>query len=116
MRKFEVGKPWYRATIKVWHRIDGLMRANLHVVEVEILRLTPEGAWVRTRFGDEKWITPRTHWCSPTKEGAVESLRIRKTRHVEHARRRLSDAEFALAYLQDGPVPSQHSVPLCLTI
>ena len=49
--------------------------------------------------GQEKWVTTRTHWCSPTREAAIESLHIRKARHVGHARRRLADAELALDYL-----------------
>ena len=86
-------------------------RAHLYVVEVEVLRLTDKGAWVRgPATGKEKWITSRTHWCSPTKEGAIESLRIRKARHVGHARRRLEDAEFALAYLEGAPEPSRYWV------
>lgn len=115
MRKFEIGKPWYRATINVTHQIDAPVRASLNVVEVEVLRITDRGAWVRSEYGEEKWLTSQTHWCSPTQEGAIESLRIRKARHVGHARRRLEDAEFALAYLDGNPSPSQHNVSLRLT-
>ena len=100
MRTFELGKPWYRATIHVWHQIDAPRRCSLTVSKVEVLRTTDKGAWVREELGgQEKWVTPRTHWCSPTREAAIESLRIRKARHVGHARRRLADAELALDYL-----------------
>ena len=94
------GDIWYRATISVWHRIDAAPSVSLYVTEVTILRTTDEGAWVReAQRGEEKWVTPRTHWCSPSKEAAIENLRIRKARHVGHARRRLEDAELAFAYL-----------------
>ena len=113
MAEFELGATWYRATIDVYTTDEwGTRRAALHVVEVRVQRLTPEGAWVKSAWSDaEKWVTPRTHWCSPTKEAAIENLHIRKARHVWHARRRLKDAEFALNYLEAAsPGVSPHTV------
>lgn len=58
------------------------------------------------RYGKSaKWVSKTSHkrYCYPTKEDAFESLKIRKSRLVEHAKRRLRLAQSALDKASSHP-------------
>lgn len=103
---WEVGQTLYRAEYDPVYRMktrknpdaeSGWIYVRYH--EYEVLRLTPEGAWLIKKddkgrpWAKETWRKPTTKFVWETKEKALESLKIRAKKYVQHCKRRLMKAK-----------------------
>lgn len=109
---YTLGQRLYRANVDAhwWdeplsRRVTGVRYTSYTVVDV-----TPKGGWViEGRWGTDApptWnkrrfvlFDARKKWAYPTKKEALESLRIRTMRRVEHLERQLKEAKQNEAFI-----------------
>lgn len=78
---------------------------NFYYYKFEVVKLTPEGGWLEP-VGDanydhsKTWRKFGTWFASPTKEEALEHLKIRSKRYLDNCRRRLRDAQLRVVALE----------------
>tara|TARA_R110002153_G_scaffold3550_1_gene17053 strand:+ start:200 stop:565 length:366 start_codon:yes stop_codon:yes gene_type:complete len=99
--------------------LTGEREATVEIVidQLKIIRPTPAGAWISHPLtGVEKWVATngRKRFACPTKDEAMESLKQRNRRHLQHLsaairkatdiREALEHGEYDSVMLSDGVI------------
>ena len=111
----EVNDVLHRANAYVYRNEDG--HGNYVILDMEtwyIHKLTPQGAWLKRNLRSTKpctWRSFSTKFVWPTEDEAEESLKRRSFARLDHARRRVKEAEAVMSKLgltakQDWPRPA----------
>jgi hypothetical protein len=111
------------------YRYEAVDRSTVVGLQLEtfpVLKETLRGYWVpryqwlspctfdKLSVKNRRWVSKTSvkRYCYPSKEDALKSFEIRKSRYVEHCRRRLEMAEM-VAQLIDGKVNVAKPHALC---
>jgi hypothetical protein len=97
--RWQVGQVLYRAKAGGSWGWDHEYRVWVDYDEYEVLRVTPEGGWLRRvnrPHSKETWRSFSTQFARMTQHAALHDLRLRTRRYVQHCRRRLEEAEARL--------------------
>lgn len=81
---------WYRLVERVYatpadengNPTPGIGRIEVLTQELEVLKETRKGVWLRTYYGEQRWVSrhSRKRYACPTFEEAVDSFMARKQR------------------------------------
>ena len=100
-----------------FHRGESIV--NIHLSEYKVEKETPKGYWIREDFGwtsctHKKWISKKTKFCWPTKEGALNSFVLRKKSQIRILEAQLRSAKVAMNLAENGETKEGCKVFLAL--
>jgi len=104
----------YRAYISTWQEYEGLaIGIHIEFDEFRVTAATPKGVWIshprvfysedlKKEYAKWKWVsnTSRKRYAYPTKKEAMNSLLMRKYRHIAILRSKVKDFEIGIRMLE----------------
>lgn len=113
---------WYRyenfrwaAPLDEWDNPMGPGTPDIRLIECRVLKVTPKGVWLDTRFGDRfVRLNANKRYACPTKAEALESFIQRKRRQIRILSRQLEDAEIAIQLAKRELEPEKCPHPMSL--
>ena len=89
----------YAAPVDEFDQPSGTGQMIVHLRELEVLKHTSKGVWLRTYSGDKRFALKSAHrrYACPSKEQAKESFIARKKRQAAIYLARAEKAKLALA-------------------